>query len=289
MARRSIAAPAFRPWQRFPDVGTRWPVFNRASDQAEGLAAWWPANPMSAQAVRDHLDRWGFAAMSNAWPSVSFRTELGRTLYFDGATSEGLDTGDIELSKPFSLASWCIPEFTNGSGAQAYAKLVMKRTTANADPWVLYALGADNSSPGKFEFAVSTGIAGSQINVQSTTTLSSGTLYYVVGVYDGTNVNIYVDGTYEAQSATSLVVGTSSVNTTIGRYPGTTANNNWKGWIGDVRIYNRALSAAEVAALYDPATRWELYAPVAPMVWSVTAAAAYPLPEAWAQYRRRRV
>jgi hypothetical protein len=35
------------------------------------------------------------------------------------------------------------------------------------------------------------------------------------------------------------------------------------GTIQDIRFYNRALTDAEVFALYDPATRWDLYAPVA--------------------------
>lgn len=33
------------------------------------------------------------------------------------------------------------------------------------------------------------------------------------------------------------------------------------GWVADVRLWNRCLSAADVRTLYDPATRWALYRP----------------------------
>jgi hypothetical protein len=35
--------------------------------------------------------------------------------------------------------------------------------------------------------------------------------------------------------------------------------SGWDGLIADVRIYKRALSDAEVWALYDPRSRWDLY------------------------------
>jgi len=34
--------------------------------------------------------------------------------------------------------------------------------------------------------------------------------------------------------------------------------------VGDIRIYDRALTAAEVAALWDAATRFDLYGPPLP-------------------------
>ena len=58
--------------------------------------------------------------------------------------------------------------------------------------------------------------------------------------------------------------------------------NYFTGKIGDVRIYNRALSPAEIWAMYDPATRWELYAPVMPsgMVY-VSAAGGWAFNPVW--------
>jgi hypothetical protein len=43
-------------------------------------------------------------------------------------------------------------------------------------------------------------------------------------------------------------VATSTVD--IGRF-GNVGGTNFKGYIDDVRIYNRALSAAEIQALYN--------------------------------------
>ena len=47
--------------------------------------------------------------------------------------------------------------------------------------------------------------------------------------------------------------------------------NSFYGLLSDVRIYNRALSAAEVWQQWAPQTRWELYRPLVRRVWTVPA------------------
>lgn len=70
--------------------------------------------------------------------------------------------------------------------------------------------------------------------------------YHVVGTYDGTNINVYVDGILSA-SQTSDTGLTNVGDIQIGS-DGTTPALD--GEIDDVRIYNRALSEAEVGQLY---------------------------------------
>jgi hypothetical protein len=84
---------------------------------------------------------------------------------------------------------------------------------------------------------------------------------YTNGVYFGA-------GAWVAPSATTTT-------TKIGRggYSGYEAPYN--GRVGDVRIYNRALSGAEHWQLYDPQTRWELYKPLQRM-WAVGAIGTPP-------------
>lgn len=69
-------------------------------------------------------------------------------------------------------------------------------------------------------------------------------------VYDGSNIKTYVNGNLEdAKSNTGLIV--SSGNLIIGSDIFSTASRVFNGSIDDVQIYNRALSADEVGALYD--------------------------------------
>jgi trimeric autotransporter adhesin len=66
----------------------------------------------------------------------------------------------------------------------------------------------------------------------------------------GNQGTLYLDGTaVAATSTTSSIVYTRGVNSTIGAHGNGATNVDFTGKIDDARIYNRALSAAEVAAL----------------------------------------
>jgi hypothetical protein len=81
---------------------------------------------------------------------------------------------------------------------------------------------------------------------------AANTWYNVTGTYDGTTVRQYVDGT---QQSTLTYSGTpqSGGEVRIARRwdDTTTANNLFPGDIGMIRIWNTALTAAQVLALYD--------------------------------------
>ena len=82
--------------------------------------------------------------------------------------------------------------------------------------------------------------------------LVGGTWYYYVGVYDGATVSAYLNGVQVASAAFAggaIAAGTGpAIN--VARNP-TYAGDYFIGAISDVRIYNRALSAAEILALYQ--------------------------------------
>ena len=76
--------------------------------------------------------------------------------------------------------------------------------------------------------------------------------HYAVVVYDGATASLYGDGLFLASS--TLSISTSTTNVVIGSRhsnDGTSYTDYFAGSIGDVRIYNRALSPAEVMALYN--------------------------------------
>ncbi len=77
--------------------------------------------------------------------------------------------------------------------------------------------------------------------------IQDNTWYHITFWYDFENQNrkIYVNGVQEAQGAATPYLGTSG-DTRIGQWN----NNQWfRGIIDEVRIYNKALSQAEVASL----------------------------------------
>jgi hypothetical protein len=77
---------------------------------------------------------------------------------------------------------------------------------------------------------------------------ATGVWHYVTGVYDGSNLRIYVDGVQESSTNIGSVVAYTGTDPLwIGKDP-----NRWfNGMVDEVRIYNRALSAGEVQRLYD--------------------------------------
>jgi prepilin-type N-terminal cleavage/methylation domain-containing protein len=84
----------------------------------------------------------------------------------------------------------------------------------------------------------------------SSITLSTNAWQYLVGTFDGRYLRIFINGTQTGVTdlgASGNTIGYNSNTTYIGRY----GNNYFPGLIDDVRIYNRALSAAEIQALYN--------------------------------------
>lgn len=87
-------------------------------------------------------------------------------------------------------------------------------------------------------------------NAAFTIALNSGTWRHVAGSWDGQTIVVFVDGIARASqsfSGTPVGVGTNS-NARIGA--DAIGSNYFAGQIDDVRVYNRALTPSEVAALY---------------------------------------
>jgi len=72
--------------------------------------------------------------------------------------------------------------------------------------------------------------------------------YYVVSTYDGKTARLYVDGK-QVSEATSAGLITNNMPYAIGRQ-GLAGGANLQGYIDDVRLYTRAISADEVMQLY---------------------------------------
>jgi len=68
---------------------------------------------------------------------------------------------------------------------------------------------------------------------------------YVVSTYDGTTLNIYINGVLKATKSTAFTFANNGV-LEIGKG----LDGFFPGAIDDVRVYNRALSAQEIALLY---------------------------------------
>ena len=113
-----------------------------------------------------------------------------------------------------------------------------------------------DTGPHTFGVAVSIN-GGSNVQRYSTTVRQLNTWYYVAGVYNAQaqTLDIYVNGVLDDGVLRGTVPASqfdANQNVTIGRRAGGTGYY-FQGTIDELRIYNRALTAAEVAA--DMTTR----------------------------------
>lgn len=80
----------------------------------------------------------------------------------------------------------------------------------------------------------------------------SNSYHFICGIYDGTDTKVYFDGGIRTNASAPLAPVQSTENMWIG-LNGADTSADWKGQIGEVRLYNIALTADEVFTLYNMA------------------------------------
>ncbi|MGH7237479.1 MAG: LamG domain-containing protein, partial [Candidatus Saccharimonadales bacterium] len=85
--------------------------------------------------------------------------------------------------------------------------------------------------------------------VRATNHITTGAWHFIAVTMNGTSVTHYLDGSPNGTGTISTNIANGSGHAIIGnRSDGATKTN---GYIDDVRLYNRALSPAEIQALYN--------------------------------------
>jgi hypothetical protein len=158
-----------------------------------------------------------------------------------GATSWASAARVLDTSESFTVAAWV--KLNNTAGYQT----IVGFDGTQASPFDLQTNGA-----GAFRFFQTAADTAAPANVSSTGgTPVAGTWYHLTGVYNkaaGT-IQLYINGVAQP-SATALTSWTATGSTTIGRAKWTGANVDFvNGAIDDVRLYQRVLTPAEIAAL----------------------------------------
>ncbi|MFC1792693.1 LamG domain-containing protein, partial [Planctomycetota bacterium] len=74
--------------------------------------------------------------------------------------------------------------------------------------------------------------------------------HHLAGIYNGTTIYQYVDGELDAAGPARGTINLDSGPVYLGK-SSKFSSDEWNGLIDDVRIYNQALSATEIKALYN--------------------------------------
>ena len=155
---------------------------------------------------------------------------------FDGASDEITNTFSFALGSAATFSAWVSPaDLYNPSYS------IMKR---GATPEFQLMFLDDVT----LRFTVTTATGGTldlDLDIDPDDFIDEWNL--VTGVYDGANMRIYINGEeYDFQAKTGAL--TNSTGFSVGN---DASGNYFDGDIDDVRVYNRALTAAQVYALYN--------------------------------------
>ena len=152
----------------------------------------------------------------------------------------------LEITGPMTVLLWAKPNAVNANYPFAY------KATSWDDGEMAYMLDLDWFSGGYYpRFAVSSdGHASGYRIVVSPEVLTTGQWHLIAGIYDGTNIMVYVDGQWKASLAYSAGIypGKDPL------YIGSNWNATWPGALDEVRVFNVALSAADILAEYQGGT-----------------------------------
>ncbi len=201
---------------------------------ATGLAAYYTFDEGSGTTAKDTSGNGNNGTINGNPQWVAGK--IGGALSFDGAGNY-VDCGkgaSLVIRDAITISCWIkIASFTRdwetilGMGDDSYR---MSRSATNGNS---IHFGCNGPTGG---------------NLDANTVVNTDTWRHVALVYDGTNKIIYIDGLEDARVASTGRINASAYNLYIGANS-QQANRNLKGVVDDVRIYNRPLSAAEVAGL----------------------------------------
>ncbi len=247
---------------RYPQPPPRDVELNRNSPQAKGLLIWAPLSAIynrSPGVLKNWTHRTGDSSTFGS-PTSNYDPIVGPYLAFP-STPAGFDWGDIpqvEGIDQITVSAWARKTGANWGQDMIWAK----HTSASNGCFFLSTTTQTN-----LRFTV-INASSSRVDNDATFTFNTQTWYHMVGVYNGVDLRIYINGILS--STPSAQTGLIKDHTSTLRL----ADFNGSGWdlegdIAEPRIYDRALSAGEVWAMYDPATRWDLYKPQPQILWSI--------------------
>jgi hypothetical protein len=179
--------------------------------------------------------------------------------FVPGEVGQGVTFGTggyIDLTNCAALET---PEFTweawvrwdgPGPNEDFAGSVILESTLSASSAYGLAARASDN----RFVFVADSNGSTTVSLMVSSNTFTPGLFYHVAVSYDGANFNLYVNGSLQGQLA-SASSPTWGPIWSIGANPAFARNDGyprtWNGVIDEVSIYNRALSATEIQAIYN--------------------------------------
>ena len=213
-----------------------------------GLVSWWPAEGNANDVIGGNN--------GTLVGGAGFATgEVGQAFSFNGTS------GYVSIPDSPSLDS-----FTNSVTIELWLKV--NRLTTNPD-WVWIVTKGNSSWELQctvYAKTVTFNASGtSNTSLNGNRNINDGQWHHVAGVYDGTNMFIYVDGTLDASQPSTGLIAQNSYPVEFGQNA-EAPRAIFNGSMDEVSLYHRALSASEIAAIYNAGIAGKCFTPVAPVI-----------------------
>jgi prepilin-type N-terminal cleavage/methylation domain-containing protein len=213
------------------------------------LVSEWTFDEDSGTLIKDTWSNNNGTAYNNPQSLSGNNCVFDKCLEFTGSSSyvSVADNDSLDIKNAITLAAWVK---TTSKTQQAIIQKSANNTFV--DPWRVYALLlVYESSKIKTRFSISTGAAGSQIQLKGNTGLNLNEWYYIVGTWQsGTKARIYLNGKEDYPGGMTFTgpIGTNDEPFRMANTP--TNTERFYGVIDDVRIYNAALTSSKIKQNY---------------------------------------
>jgi hypothetical protein len=205
--------------------------------------AWYPFAEGSGTTLHDASGNGFNGTLSSSgatWGAGGAPPGSGGDLTFSsGSVNLGSPAG-LNVTGDITLSAWIDPKSSSGS----YQDIVGRGYTESPDAETMLRINS-----GDYQV-----VAWNGTNYEASAAVPAGDLntwVQLVGIYNGTAWLLYRDGVLLTSTASTVGALSVAANWMIGSSGISTDARYFNGSIGDVRIYNVALSAAQVATLYD--------------------------------------
>lgn len=169
----------------------------------------------------------------------------GNVLKLDGSNdfSDHGDSASLDIAGPLTLMAWINRSGDSPSGSTG---TIIGKEQASSTGYTLE-VRDNNDSVRMIGFGLS------PVSLDNVGTITDDVWTHVAGTWDGSTYSIYLDGVLAGSVAGSgsILLGNDPLRLGQSAASGAT-NNGFFGLIDDARIYNNALSAAEIFNIANP-------------------------------------
>lgn len=193
-----------------------------------GLTGYWPMNEGSGLTTADYTGQGNTGTLTGTTTPAWTAGRIGKALYFDGSSSK-VNLGSVTIGTTATISAW------------------IKTSTSGEVP-VLSNRGSGVYFGAATKFFVYDNAATPSPSMYSNAAINDNAWHHIVWTATGATSTMYIDGTLDSQVAQAHP---SSAGTAYIGWDASNVGEYFPGYIDEVRVYNRALSAGEVAQLYN--------------------------------------